>query len=1718
RLHDRLNGISAEFLEQVRSLGEILVFESLLVSITLELRLSLRNKKINMDGKGTKSGFKRGSKIAQFDDDADDDEPIRSLLKVMKHKSARKNKAETESVGKQRQKQAVEKKLSAVYKDSEDMDDTLASFRKRLKGHKKNVGSGISRVRNHRDVPRIDTVTNSDLKLSEVGHDMVDDASELGVDGTVKEKCLDDVYKPKVKSRTRSTIDSTEVGAESSGSKPLAVKKMVESSAENMDCISENGASNGKNEADSPVHDKVEIPMTVSSEKEADDFRQFPDEESKRPLPNVDGEVYPPLARKEVAVISPDPKLESGYFRERKIVKCDCGVQVNFEDCYFEPNTQVAICQKCKYASSGGGIQVNPLTDGTAEASPVSVTPCEDESFRGDANSRKPSTLQRPERIVRKRKLGNMVYDGDMNWENEQGFLDCQSDKSFRGSDKCDFAPYISKETELGRAAAVTAGLKAQSVSPIEKIILKEVLKRKGSHQEYLVCRNSILGLWSKNVRRILPVTECGVASGPSESELPSASLIREVYKFLDQRGYINSGISSLRGKGGSSTYQDGDLFQGKKVEESSMASVAESEDGVAFILGQVKPVESTSETKKCALQNDEPEVGCATSAMVGTTSKTCEASIIDDCKQSVNLHVLPADATVDKHPETISVPKPALSSTLSSANSNHTRGRESVQCEVEDEKKVIVIGAGPAGLTAARHLQRQGFSVTVLEARSRVGGRVFTDRSSLSVPVDLGASIITGIEADVPSERMPDPSALVCNQLGLELSVLHGFCPLYDTVTGKKVPPELDDALQAEFNSLIDDVDLLVEEIGKERANKMSLEDGLEYGLQRLRMPHDKVNIERFGLGNSNDASFSKIDISGTITHDGSLKNDFLNPLERRVMNWHFAHTEYGCAAVLKEVSLPNWNQDELYGGFGGPHAMIKGGYSKVVESLAEGLDIRLNKVVSEVSYASEVSAMHNSKHKVKVSTSNGCEYLGDAVLVTVPLGCLKAETIKFSPPLPDWKYSSIKQLGFGVLNKVVFWDDSLDYFGATAEETDQRGECFMFWNVKKTVGAPVLIALVVGKAAFESKDKSKSEHVNHAMMVLRKLFGGDLVPDPVASVVTDWGTDPYSYGAYSYVAIGASGEDYDVLGRPVQNCLFFAGEATCKEHPDTVGGAMMTGVREAVRIMDIFRSGNDYTAEIETLEKAQRKSVSVRDEVSDLIKRLDVVELSNVLARQSLLRNMFFSAKTTVGRLHLAKELLNLPGETLKSFAGTKEGLAVLNSWILDSMGKNGTQLLRHCVHILVRVTSDLFAVRLSGIGKTVKEKVCAHTSRDIRAIASQLVNVWLELYRKEKANSEMKSLRQTHTTNISRIRRKLNSEDTDSKGKLSNGNDVKTDGELEDNQLPMSEEEKAVFAAAEAARAAAEAAAKAMKFIDGCLLNVFILSEDWNAFSEAYNSTSLQLPKIPSFHKFARREQYAKMDESDFRKKFPGNVLARQDCVSEIDSRNCKVRDWYDFPASCLDLDSSRIPVDNCSQRSHSNEVVSHSRFRECSGESGAADTSMFTGAWVDTAGSSDGVKDYNAIDRWQSQAAAADPEFFNRALHIKDEEDSIACSTGPPSWKHDQRANECSMSQVTVNKEPHKSHKGHIRGADRLKQGIVDFVASLLMAPYRAKKIDRDAYKSIMKKTATKVMQQTTDVEKTMAVPQFLDSKRKNKIRDFVDKQVDKYIAIAQVPKP
>ena len=255
--------------------------------------------------------------------------------------------------------------------------------------------------------------------------------------------------------------------------------------------------------------------------------------------------------------------------------------------------------------------------------------------------------------------------------------------------------------------------------------------------------------------------------------------------------------------------------------------------------------------------------------------------------------------------------------------------------------------------------------------------------------------------------------------------------------------------------------------------------------------------------------------------------------------------------------------------------------------------------------------------------------------------------------------------------------------------------------------------------------------------------------------------------------------------------------------------------------------------------------------------------------------------------------------------------------------------------------------------------------------------------------------------------------------------------------------------------------------MKYTTQTVLHCVLPGTSWKFFKlhlylQAYASsgtrcnTPLQFPKIPSFNKYARRESYAQVDETD------NHIL-------EIDSRNCKVREWSaDFSAAHIDLESSKRSVDNLSQRSYSNEIACQMNFREHSADSAAVDSSIFTEAWVDSAGC-EGIKDVSAIDRWQSQAAAADAEFYSRTMRIMDEEDSNV-NLKPPVKNHDGHANGSSASQVTMSKELVENQP---RGPEKIKQAVVDFVASLLMPIYKDKKVDKDGYKSIMKKTATKV---------------------------------------------
>jgi hypothetical protein len=134
----------------------------------------------------------------------------------------------------------------------------------------------------------------------------------------------------------------------------------------------------------------------------------------------------------------------------------------------------------------------------------------------------------------------------------------------------------------------------------------------------------------------------------------------------------------------------------------------------------------------------------------------------------------------------------------------------------------VIVVGAGLAGLAAARQLVAFGFKVIVLEGRKRCGGRVYTKKmegSGRSAAADLGGSVLTG--------TLGNPLGIVAKQLGLLMHKIRDKCPLYRP-DGSPVDPEVDKKVEITFNKLLDNASNLRASMGEVAAD-VSLGAALE-------------------------------------------------------------------------------------------------------------------------------------------------------------------------------------------------------------------------------------------------------------------------------------------------------------------------------------------------------------------------------------------------------------------------------------------------------------------------------------------------------------------------------------------------------------------------------------------------------------------------------------------------------------------------------------------------------------------------------------------------------------------------------------------------------------------------------------------------------------------------------------------------------------------------
>jgi monoamine oxidase len=424
---------------------------------------------------------------------------------------------------------------------------------------------------------------------------------------------------------------------------------------------------------------------------------------------------------------------------------------------------------------------------------------------------------------------------------------------------------------------------------------------------------------------------------------------------------------------------------------------------------------------------------------------------------------------------------------------------------------KIIVIGAGIAGLSAASNLEKQGKKVIILEARERIGGRIWTNRSWNNLSLDLGASWIHGTKNNPITE-------LVQNFNIKTTGTNYDSHSLYDE-DGRLLTETQQDKIQTRFDKLLDSINNYRTKLAKSNVEDISLQQAFEMLLATRKLSAKELS----------ELNYS---INSVVEH------------------------EY--ATDIADLSLYHWDQDEeLEGG----DAFFPNGYDQIIKVLAEGLDIRLNHVVQKVEYSSK---------GVKIITNQGT-YEAEQALITLPLGVLKKDVVEFSPPLPERKQTAIKRLGMGVLNKVylrfpkVFWEKNSHMLGYISQN---KGEWSEFLNIYKYTNESVLLGFNAGKYGSEIEQLTDKEIVDSVMAVLRKIYGNS-IPNPEAWLITRWGNDPFTYGSYSHITPNASGKDYDILAEPLENRLFFAGEATSRKNPGTVHGAFLSGQREAKRIV---------------------------------------------------------------------------------------------------------------------------------------------------------------------------------------------------------------------------------------------------------------------------------------------------------------------------------------------------------------------------------------------------------------------------------------------------------------------------------------------------------------------------------------------------------------------
>lgn len=186
-------------------------------------------------------------------------------------------------------------------------------------------------------------------------------------------------------------------------------------------------------------------------------------------------------------------------------------------------------------------------------------------------------------------------------------------------------------------------------------------------------------------------------------------------------------------------------------------------------------------------------------------------------------------------------------------------------------------------------------------------------------------------------------------------------------------------------------------------------------------------------------------------------------------------------------------------------------------------------------------------------------------AVVLTVSTAVLGSGSVCFEPRLPTWKRDAIEGLPLGLLNKVVLRFDR-DRFGmrpgrlAVYEPFAPHTMAFLF----VPFGLPLVVGHAGGRFADDLERDGAEAMKDQALFFLREMFGSAVSGGLIAAHTTTWRTDPLFGGAYSAARPGC-GNQRAALARPLDDKVFFAGEACSTRHFSTVHGAYLSGLAVA-------------------------------------------------------------------------------------------------------------------------------------------------------------------------------------------------------------------------------------------------------------------------------------------------------------------------------------------------------------------------------------------------------------------------------------------------------------------------------------------------------------------------------------------------------------------------